>query len=314
MNSYEITGSELRKYIFKGPPAGPVSESIAKYFPDFEFRPVRHLDELKTASEIVYQEYLKNSYILPHKNHRKYSLFQLLPSTVTFVAFHKPTNTVIATVTIVEDSPLGLPMDALYYEELLPFRIKNRKPVEFTMLATNRTVLELGALQMNQNARLLLLMHLFRTVMDHLRMNTTVDALAACFHPKHDSFYKMIAMEQLGKLKFFGKVKGNPAMARFGLFEKVKEEGRTNTGVRLFLNDLPERDPHGPLLRFTEENIRELFVDHLNILASATPEQLRHLQSLYPNVDLAKVMSSKSIFDHLIDSLDQPRANPSTSI
>ena len=82
-------------------------------------------DELLQAYQLVYRNYLRAEYIDPHPSEMRYSAYNALPSTATFVA--KLRNSVVTTASIVFDSPLGLPMDAIYHDELEELRARTTR-------------------------------------------------------------------------------------------------------------------------------------------------------------------------------------------
>ena len=93
-------------------------------FSRIEYRVARSRDELAQAFHLVYEEYLKQGYIHEHPSKMRLSLHNLVPETTTFIA--KVDSTVVATATVIPDSPLGLPMDELYREELAGLATQER--------------------------------------------------------------------------------------------------------------------------------------------------------------------------------------------
>src|SRR5688572_9313910 len=94
-----------------------------------EFRPVANLDELRQAARLVYNKYMNLGYIQPSQTEIRMTIFQALPTTKTFVAVTAAGN-VIATLTIIQDSALGLPMDKLYPEQLEGLRRQGKRLFE----------------------------------------------------------------------------------------------------------------------------------------------------------------------------------------
>jgi hypothetical protein len=93
-------------------------------------------DELFQAYSLVYRNYLRAEYIDPHASEMRYSSHNALPQTVTLVA--KLRSSVVTTASIVFDSPLGLPMDSIYHDELEQLRRERARLCEVTMLADRR--------------------------------------------------------------------------------------------------------------------------------------------------------------------------------
>ena len=299
----QLSSRDMRRYILKGPAHNTLRESAQYFFPDFEFRPVETVEELKSSSALVYQEYLKSGFISPRKNNWKLSLFQTIPTTVTFVAIYRKEH-VLGTVTLVEDSPLGLPMDNLYHEELISLRLEGHRIMEYTMLAMNKEIMNDGPLSLPPSVRRLLVLHLLWAVVDYLRTSTKIDCQVACFHPKHDGFYKFLSMLPLGNVRYHGGVKGKPALARYHNLRHVEAEGDTNMTYRLSYKSLPRKEEFKNKLVFSKEDLKTLFVEHSNILASADAEKLAYIQSHYPKFDLNEIVRGRNILSYLIDSLE----------
>ncbi|MCG3205613.1 MAG: hypothetical protein KCHDKBKB_02335 [Elusimicrobia bacterium] len=304
MHQYNISSKIFREFLIQGPPPGPIQESINRYLPGFDFRPVRTIDEFNVASQLIYQEFLSQQFILPHHNHRKILLHQILPSTVTFVAHHSQTNKIMATVTVIEDSPLGLPMDAKHYEQLISLRLGGRHLVEFNLLAMNHTVEADNVLYMTRQARLLVIYHLLRSVLDYLRMHTEVNTLVVSYKSKHDPIYKLLAMDKFEKAQMVFKLTDNWALIHAGRFEEWIGQKINHPAIRLFFGDLPIESPYHKRLFFSESEIKTLFVDHSNLLLSLTEQQMVAIQRYYPLYNLRDLAQSKDVLDHLTEAID----------
>src|SRR5258708_20933285 len=195
----------LPKHIFANVPA---------FFEDVEFRAVESVEEFTQAAHLVYKEYLSRDYI-PANNIPLYlSIHQLLPTSMTFVAIHKQSK-VLGTLTSIEDSALGVPMDTIYNDELGRLRQQGIGFAEIGRLAMNEESLRQQPFAMTRHQRLLFLFHLYKALYDHFRGQPHLEKLVACFHPNHDFLYDYLGFEPLGELKSYASVQGSPAVARF---------------------------------------------------------------------------------------------------
>ncbi len=292
---------DAKRYLKHGPEIpGSVANSAATYFPEIEFRPVQTREELLQASELVYQEYLESGYIKRNANRWKLSLFQILPTTITFIAFHRRFG-VLATMTLVQDSPLGLPMDSMFRFDLDELRYKGHKPVEMSMFATDREKVTSRELMMSQSERLIMNLHLIRVMVDYIRLNTDKDLVVECCHPKHDGFYKLLEFQPMGQLSFNRSVQGNPAIARYIHWPTVLSDGPKNTSHRLFTLELPAPTFFKEPYRLSKQDIETFFVDHSNILGSANERQRQWIQHCYPELDINELIQKKSIIDYVVD-------------
>jgi len=158
-------------------------------------------DEFAQSFALVYREYLASGYIKsPHPSEMHFSAFNFLPETCVFI--FRTYLTVISTLTQIFDTPLfGLPMDALYKEELDALRAQGRKITELSALATPKETRWCN-----------LMVFLSRTMFEYSRINA-VDDICIMVNPKHVSFYKtMFLFEDFGPEKFYAGV-GAPAVA-----------------------------------------------------------------------------------------------------
>src|SRR5262249_32852519 len=109
------------------------------------------------------------------------SLHNLLPSTKVFVA--RSADAVVATVTVVEDSPLGLPIDEAIGAELGRLRERGRR------------VSEVGALAVDAGHRasgVPILVRLYRVALLYAAAVARLDDLAFVVRPRHRAFYRTL--------------------------------------------------------------------------------------------------------------------------
>ena len=94
--------------------------------------PARDIADLCRAYRLVYTRYVAEGYMRPRACKMRYSIFNLLPVSHTYVSCRN--GDVVATATVVLDSPLGLPMGQLFEPEVELLRRAGRRVVEGTML------------------------------------------------------------------------------------------------------------------------------------------------------------------------------------
>ena len=170
--------------------------------------PARSMEELRQAYRLVYHSYLDRGYIEANEMGERFGFHNLLPETTTFVGMLK--TTVIATVTLVVDTSMGLPMEEIYHDELEPLRREGQRLGEVTMLADRR----------QQFRRTLpMVLALFRVLMDHAIEVAKIDQLCITLNPRHADFYReLLHFHPLGGEKSYPSVRDNPALAmRFPL-------------------------------------------------------------------------------------------------
>src|SRR5262249_14244838 len=211
-------------------------------------------------------------------------------STKVFAA--RDAGRVVGTMTLIEDSPLGLPMDELYRDDLARFRDQGRRLTEVSALAIDGEYSDSGVAIL---ARLIRLMILYAVeIGGH-------DDLCIAVNPRHVRFYRRLYphFQQLGDIKAYRKVNGAPAVAlRIDLrlaHELIPAVRAGNPDVAAGYGFLFRCEGLAKLIailrgdarraRLTPEQFTRLFNRH-HALATATQSQRAFIQSLYPDVDL----------------------------
>ncbi|MEF8788187.1 MAG: hypothetical protein V5A84_03880, partial [Planctomycetota bacterium] len=103
---------------------------------ELEVRPARSRDELQSAYARVYWSYRRRAYIEADPSQMQVTIFNAFPQTVTFVTLRG--GQVVASVTLIPDTAIGLPMDEDWHGELEEMRGNGRHPAEATMFADRR--------------------------------------------------------------------------------------------------------------------------------------------------------------------------------
>jgi hypothetical protein len=137
--------------------------------------------------------------------------YQLLASTDIFLAELR--GQVISTVSLVRDGDLGLPMEALYPEEVAARRAAGVRVAEVSCLADRR----------QGTARFFGLFCDLARLMAQLARKTSVDELLVVVNPRHAPLYRRyMAFEQIGDEREYAAVEGFPAVALSLNFAKAK--------------------------------------------------------------------------------------------
>lgn len=240
---------------------------------EVEVRPAKSRAELEEAYRLVYSSYLNRGYIEQNPAKIRVTLFNVLPQSITFVGLLR--NTVVGTVTVVPDTPLGLPMDEVYHDELRELRDAGRKMAEVTMLADRRGQI-LRALPM-----LLLLMKL---VFDYAMLVLNVDDLCITINPRHERYYRRyLLFRNLGGLKAYPSVQHNPALAKRLDLKNVRKECEGNEELLgRFFRNRTARSVFEAKHRLSPEDLKHFFVDLTPAFREAPRKSIEYVQAQYP--------------------------------
>jgi hypothetical protein len=117
-------------------------------------------------------------------------LHHLLDESTVFVAVSR--GRIVGTVTTIVDSEAGLPMEALYEEEVMSLREAGRRPCEFCSVALEPN-------PGSGTARLLL--DLFRLAYRHATWVSGASDVCITLKPSHAAFYHRLGFVRMGRSK-----------------------------------------------------------------------------------------------------------------
>jgi hypothetical protein len=157
--------------------------------------------ELFAAFRLIYAQYLRSGLTEPNPYRMRVTPDQLLPSTELFVAMHR--KQVVSTVSLVADGKLGLPMEAIYGQEVALRRMRKSYLGEVSCLADR---------QQESGQSLTVIIRLM-SLMAQCAQQRGIDELLIAVHPRHAKFYeRFTAFQVIGEEKNYASVCGRPAV------------------------------------------------------------------------------------------------------
>jgi hypothetical protein len=157
---------------------------------------------LDQSFRLVHDRYLWRGYATRSDSGRRLSAHNALPSTLVFVA--RGGARVVGTVTLVPDSPIGLPIDEIYAAEVAALRREDRRLAEVGALAVDR----------GQPLGLAVVLRLLRILVIHAAEIARLDDLIVTVNPRHVAFYRRwLLFQALGPRRPYDRVNGAPAVA-----------------------------------------------------------------------------------------------------
>jgi hypothetical protein len=160
-------------------------------------------DEWEQAFRLVAANYEEAGYQASTEKPFRFTPYHGLPDTTVFVA--KRDQRVLATFTLVVDNTvLGLPLDALYADEVAELRRQGRRLAETTCLAVS---------DLSQREFLQVFLALIQLLQQY-HVSRGGDTWVFTVNPRHKNFYcKVLGAEQLGDRKPYAAVGDAPAEA-----------------------------------------------------------------------------------------------------
>ncbi len=237
------------------------------------------------AWSLVYQAYVQKGYMSPCPSRMRILPQDALPGTTTFVARERAGagDAAAATLTIVPDSPLGLPMDGLYRRELDALRAAGRRPCEIAKLVVC----------VEEKAGMEMLMHLFKLAyLAAWRLDGCTDFVITV-NPRHEKYYRrLLLFEPIGETRSYESVNGAPAVPLRLDLVKAEERYRQAFGDRsgranlhAFFVNAEEPAILGWLRRerapMTERDLRYFFAEKSDVFARVALAERLYLQECY---------------------------------
>jgi hypothetical protein len=160
-------------------------------------------EEREDAFRLVHDQYVARGYMRPDPAGRRIGRHHARPTTRVFVA--RVDGRVIATVSVIPDSRLGLPCDELYHAELAPMRGRGRRIAEVSALAVDDRWRDVG---------LLIVRGLVQMIAVYAGRIARLQTLCIAVNPRHARFYEScLRFERFGPVKAYAAVNGAPAVA-----------------------------------------------------------------------------------------------------
>ena len=241
-----------------------------------QFEIARSVQDLEAAYHLVHDAYVRVELIDPDPSGIRASIFNALPDTATFVA--KLRGDVISTLTLVPDSPVGLPMDQVYKPEVDRLRQAGRKLGEVSMLCDRRTVER----KTFRDRVLSVFLGLSKVMTQYAMRKVHLSDLLIVVHPHHARFYtRYLPFERFAEDRSYASVKGNPAVPLRVDLSRADDPDKTVSkryepfvGAKVSEESLAHH-------KLNPEDIRDLFVLKTNALRDAPPEARQYVLSLY---------------------------------
>jgi hypothetical protein len=235
--------------------------------------------ELEGACRLVHDAYVQRGILAPASHGLRLTAFALLPTTSTFVAVRG--GEVVGTISVVEDSPLGLPMEDAYPAEIAALRARGQRIAEIGGLAVAAGERRRGIAFLLENAFIRLLHH-----------GRRVDLFTLAIHPNVGDYYKALyCAKDLGPVRDYGgSLRNAPAVAltismgETERFWRAARNGPARTfGELLFGEHANVELPAAPT-RWSEREIARLVTRRGFDLAKLPAKHRAHLARFYPRL------------------------------
>lgn len=251
---------------------------------NFGCRPAVSVADLQKAYSLVYREYLAKGYCEESQAKMHYNIFSLLPSSKTFML--EKNDNFVGTISLIPDSPCGLPLDTIFKEEIDTFRRSGRKLAEVGLLALDGESFERNTFSLTDFQKLTGSFRLFKIMFDHARTLSGVTDLVIGMHPKHRELYRYLLFEDIGPVKSYPGARGKPALLMHMDIDRVEKTTALHRGVGSYFlrNVMPQKTL---MNHYTWEPAAVLdFLKWRDMLPKLSHHQKEYLRFCYPDLQL----------------------------
>ena len=183
---------------------------LEKYTADCQGLDVEDLEELRAAYRLVYQEYSARKLCVPNKDEMFYNAYSFVLGSRTFLL--KKEEKLLGTVCMVADSPIGLPMETIFPEEIGKLRTEGKKMVEIGALSLNSKYIDMKQYSFKNFKKQAYLYKLYKTIFDYVCKSEDITDLIIGCHPRHEFLYKYLTFETLSTPRDYHGANAAPAV------------------------------------------------------------------------------------------------------
>lgn len=242
-------------------------------------RAANQLELRQAAYELLYKIYSEMGIVKNKSASMWLSIFDALPETTTFVAENN-LGEIVGALTLVFDSPIGLPADELYKEEVDELRNAKRKICEFISFGINKSV--------KGSVRILAALF-YSAYLLAWRIKNATD-LVITVHARYENFYcRNVLFKKMGPVRKYAKVNGAPTVLLnlpLNLPSMLKDEKRIFPLYMLNYTDQKELEVANKikslLCPMSDDEFYNFFIGKTNILEKAPVQQKDFIKKIYP--------------------------------
>lgn len=187
---------------------------------NLSIRMVNSFPDYLGAMRLLYNEYSTKGLIEKNDSHLYFSPYLLLPRNILFNAVID--NKIIGTIALIEDSPIGLPIENVHFDD-----------IKLQRMSKKARLAEIGSFAVdskfkNKGITILLYKAMFLYLQDYKK----IDSVLISVHPRSYNFYlSMFQFKQIGKERKYDSLNGARSIP---LVMNVKETVNILNNNKLF--------------------------------------------------------------------------------
>lgn len=247
---------------------------------DVTYRIARTRDDLEQSYKLVFNEYKKRKFVSSsYMSDLRVTLFNAFQSTTTFVALKN--DEVIATVSLIPDTLIGLPMDKIFKDKVDALREQKIKIAEVSQLSINTDMFPKGYFAMFNFDKLIFVFRLFKLVLDYAQDYDHIERICIAVVPKHQYLYRFLGFEELAPLRRYGEL-NTEALAQYVQLGDLEAKTQKRRGLyKIFFSAKTADTCFKNKFQWSRDALRYFFCEKTNIFAKSDIEKIKLLQKSY---------------------------------
>ena len=237
------------------------------------------LELRQRAYEYIYQIYSHSGYIGKENSNLKLSIFDALPETTTLITEDYRGN-MCGALTVVLDSPIGLPSDLQYKKEIDNLRGPGREISE---------IISLGVKSSTKHSVKILASLFYGAYLLAWRIRETTDFIINIVPQQSDFYCNKLLFKKIGGIKQCPRANGTDAVL---LYLPLSLPNNLRNQRRIFplnLFNYTEQEEisiatrlEQMLLPISDEEFYSFFIEKTEVWEKATAEQKKYIKQIYP--------------------------------
>lgn len=248
--------------------------------------------ELEEAYSLVWKNYVETGFQADDDTKIRFTKYHLLPESRVFVANFREgllaepkqfddRSVCIGTVSLILDSPMGLPLDELCGKELSQVRAEGRKIAEVVGFAVNKDYTQYKVF-----------LHMFKLLFQYAGLVGVTD-IVCTVTAKHSRFYRKVCLfEPVGELTTYVSAQSVQAQGHILNIKEARKkseefyEGKefdANLHRFFFGEEYDEEERGGPI---SKEDLNYFATQRTDFLSQLVPKDLGILRSAYDNAGM----------------------------
>ena len=248
--------------------------------------PAQTFEELKSAYHLIYKEYFQRGYCEPHPSEMHYSVFCILPESRTFV-LKKREGQMLGTLSLIVDSPLGLPMESVFPKLIQSLRDSGRRLGEVSLLALDQEAFGKKSFSLMDFQKLTGAFRLFKLAFDYAYSVAGLTDLVITVHPKHADLYRYLTYEIMAAPRAIPSACGKAGLPMKLDIQKSLANRHVSKSLRDYFvhhQSIP-RDLLTKCFQWDRESLHEMLVTTRPLWQELPPKFRKHLKNYYPDFE-----------------------------